>query len=276
MVTTNRSRCLINTITRTIVFVGVVPMILPLVWMILISLSSREDIVGDSPFWYPNPPQWSNYPESWKALPFLLFYKNTFLMSVLSTIGAVFSTSLIGYGLARFNFPGRNIVFIVMLCTIMIPGVVLMIPNYILFRRLGWLDTLKPLIVPSFLGLAPASVFIFRQQMRRIPKELIDAAKLDGCGPIRVYFHIMLPQCKPIVGVIFIMHFFAAWNNLMGPLIYLNTMENKTVSLGLTYFRNQYGSQVGLMMAASTVALIPLLIIFAFTQKLIVRGGKAL
>ena len=266
---------LVNIVVKAIIFIGVIPMMLPLVWMILMSLSSRGDMVTDSLLWLPNPIKWSNYPESLKVLPFHLFYKNTILLSVFSTVGAVFSTSLVAYGFARFQFPGREIIFIVMLSTIMLPGVVLMIPSFVLFRYLGWLDTLKPLIIPNFLALAPGAVFLFRQQMRKIPGDTIDAAKLDGCGPIRIYFQIVLPHCLPIIGIVSIMHFIASWNDLMGPLIYLNTMEKKTVSLGLTFFRNQYANEAGLMMAASIIAMIPLIIIFIFTQKQIVKGGKA-
>jgi ABC-type glycerol-3-phosphate transport system permease component len=267
---------LVNIVVKAIIFIGVIPMMLPLVWMILMSLSSRGDMVTDSLLWLPNPIKWSNYPESLKVLPFHLFYKNTILLSVFSTVGAVFSTSLVAYGFARFQFPGREIIFIVMLSTIMLPGVVLMIPSFVLFRYLGWLDTLKPLIIPNFLALAPGAVFLFRQQMRKIPGDTIDAAKLDGCGPIRVYFQIVLPHCLPIIGIVSVMHFIAAWNDLMGPLIYLNTMEKKTVSLGLTFFQNQYTNEVGLMMAASIIAMIPLIIIFIFTQKQIIKDGKAL
>lgn len=176
------------------------------------------------------------------------------------------------YGFARFNFPGREKLFIIMLCTIMLPGVVLMIPSYTLFRYLGWLDSLKPLIVPSCLALAPGSVFLLRKQMQRIPRETIDAAKLDGSGHIRIYFDIVLPECLPLAGVVAVLTFISSWNNLMGPLIYINTMEKKTVSLGLTFFRNQYANEVGLMMAASVIAMIPLIIAFVYNQKRIVKG----
>ena len=263
-----------NLILKVAIIAGAIPMIVPLAWMVLMSFSSKDDMVSNNLLWFPSPIQWSNYPDSLKVLPFHLFYLNTILISVLSTLGAVFSVSLVAYGFARFQFPGKNIIFVIMLCTIMLPGVVLMIPSFVLFRYIGWLDTLKPLIVPSFLALFPGAVFILTQQMRRIPQEIIDAAKLDGCNPFRVYLQIVLPQCLPIISIISVLHFIGAWNNLMGPLIFLNTMEKKTVSLGLTFFQNQYTNEIGLMMAASVIAMAPLIAMFIFVQKRIVKGGR--
>lgn len=185
--------------------------------------------------------------------------------------GTVLSCAFIAYGFARIRWPGRNIIFLIYLSTIMLPAQVTLIPLYLIFRDLGWVGTMLPLVVPHFFGNA-LYVFLLRQFLLTIPLELSDAAKIDGASELGILWHIMIPLMRPALAVVALFTFVQTYRDFLGPLIYLQNQQDWTISLGLKLFQNMYGAQWQLMMAASTLAMLPTIVLFFFTQKTFVRG----
>jgi len=221
-------------------------------------------------------PRWLNYVEALMYLPPDTFYgwtflKNSLILTVLSVLGTVLSSSMVAYSFARLRWPGREGWFKVMLATMMIPGAVTLMPQFLIFRSLGWIDTLKPLWVPAFFGSA-FNIFLLRQFFLGIPNELEDAAKIDGCGPFTTYWKVMLPQVKPALAAIAIMAVLAAWNNFQGPLIYLSSPEQMPMAYGLQLYQQDHAGEPGLMMAASTMVVLPIVILFFFSQRYFIEG----
>ncbi len=202
---------------------------------------------------------------------FHLYLRNTLLVTGLAILGGTLSSSLVAYAFARLRAPGRDSLFILVLATIMLPAQVTMIPLFIIFRGLGWYDTLLPLIVPAFFGSA-FYIFLMRQFFLTIPAELEDAAKIDGCGAFRTYWQVFLPLSKPVLVTVIVFSFVAHWNDFMTPLIYLNSVEKRTLALGLATFQDAWGVDIVSLMAASTVVLIPVLVIFFLAQRYFVQG----
>lgn len=220
--------------------------------------------------------RWENYSEALDFLPAethkgLLYVWNTVYITLLSILGTILSSSLVAYSFARLRWPGRDTLFGVLLATMMLPGAVTMIPVFLIFRSLGWVDTLKPLWIPSFFGGA-FSVFLLRQFFLTIPTELEEAARIDGCSYFGIYWRIMLPLIKPALAALTIMTFMGSWNNFMGPLIYINSPEKMTLAYGLQLFQGAHGAEYGLLMAASTLVMLPVLMIFFFTQRYFIQG----
>ncbi|NMB45921.1 MAG: carbohydrate ABC transporter permease, partial [Firmicutes bacterium] len=197
---------------------------------------------------------------------------NTILIVAFTLFGVLGSSSLSAYGFARLRFPGRDAIFMILLSTMMLPGVVLMIPQFVMFRNLGWIDTFKPLIIPHYFGGGAFNVFLLRQFFRSLPEELSDAARIDGCGEFKIYYRIILPLAKPALATIGIFTFMGTWNDFMGPLIYLNSPEKRTLALGLASFRSLYATHWNLLMAASTVMVIPIIVLFFGAQRHFVQG----
>jgi len=245
--------------------------ILPLVWMVSTSLKTNRQIYVYPPQWIPNPVVWLNYPAVFDYAPFLLYFKNTLIIVALCVLGASFSCSLVAYGFARLNAPGKNFLFMLMLSTMILPYQVTMIPLYIFFSKIGWVDTFYPLTIPSFFGI-PLYIFLLRQFFMTIPRELEDAARIDGCGYFRIYWQIVLPLSKPALAVVALFTFIGAWNDFLGPLIYLQSPDMYTLALGLQVFLTQHGGDWSLLMAASTMVVLPIIIIFFFTQKQFIQG----
>jgi multiple sugar transport system permease protein len=221
-------------------------------------------------------PRWENYPEALEYLPKetnygLQFLGNTLFLTVMSVIGTLFASSLVAYAFARLRFPGRDALFMVLLATMMVPGAVTMMPQFLIFRGLGWIDTLNPLWVPAFFGSA-FNIFMLRQFFMSIPMELEDAAKIDGCGPFAVYLRIMLPLVKPALAAIAIMATLGAWNNFQGPLIYLSSPEKMPLAYALQLYQQQHSGEPGLLMAASTLVILPIILLFFFTQRYFIEG----
>jgi multiple sugar transport system permease protein len=221
-------------------------------------------------------PVWKNYPDSLKFLPpetnhGLVFLGNTLQITVLSIIGTLLGSSMVAYGFARLKFPGRDALFVVLLATMMLPQAVTMMPVFLIFRWLGWIDTLKPLWVPSFFGSA-FNIFLLRQFFLGIPTELEDAAKIDGCSYLGIFWRIMLPQIKPALAALTIMAFMGAWNDFRNPLIYISSPEKETLAYALQLYQTSHGGEPGLMMAASTLVMIPVLALFFFTQRYFIQG----
>lgn len=221
--------------------------------------------------------RWSNYPAALgpEKLNFFPALANTVFVTVLCVAGQVLSCSLVGFGFARFRFRGRAILFMVMLSTMMLPAQVTMIPVFLLFRSLGMIDTFWPLILPAWFA-SPFFVFMFRQFFAAIPEELLEAARIDGCSSLRIYWQIMLPLSGPVIAIVAIYTFLGAWNDFMGPLIYLNSLDNRTLALALNAFRGQYGlSDAHLLMAASVVCMLPCILLFFAAQRYFVESSAA-
>jgi len=247
-------------------------LLIPIIWMITTALKPLDEVYIFPPTWIPKQILWGNFIEALTFLPFSIYFKNTAIITLLSMLGQLMSSSVVAYGFARLRAKFRDVLFMLVLATMMLPSQVTMIPLFILFKTLGWVDTFKPLIVPNFFGNA-FFIFLLRQFYMTIPTELDDAAKIDGCGYFGIYQRILLPLIKPALATIAIFSFMWGWNDFMGPLIYLNSPEKLTVALGLSRFTGVYGSTAwNLLMAASLVAVLPCIVLFFFAQRYFIQG----
>ncbi|HZR01232.1 MAG TPA: carbohydrate ABC transporter permease [Chloroflexota bacterium] len=252
--------------------VGAVLMAAPFLWLLSSALKDPSKIWLFPPQWIPNPVRWSNFAEALTSAPFPTYARNTLVIVLANEVGVLASASLAAYGFARLRFPGRDLIFMVLLSTIMLPWAVVMVPNYIIFRQLGWLDTPLPLIVPHWFGGGPFYIFLLRQFFRTLPADLSDAARIDGCGELGIYARIILPLAKSALAAVAIFVFLQHWNDFMAPLIYLSKPSNLTLSLGLAAFRDVYSTQWHYLMAASVVVVIPSVLVFFFAQRHFVQG----
>jgi multiple sugar transport system permease protein/sn-glycerol 3-phosphate transport system permease protein len=267
------SRLLTRILTYILLIGGGVVIMTPFFWMISTSLKKQWDVYQFPPVWIPSPPQWQNYSQALTVYPFQTYLLNTLTIVLFTVTGTLLSCSLAAYGFARLRAPGRDVIFVVLLGTMMLPYTVTMIPVFMLFNRLHWVDTFKPLIVPSFFGSA-FYIFLLRQFFLSIPRELEDAARIDGCSPLMSYWRIVLPLSKPALATVAIFTFMDSWNDFLGPLIYLSDESHRTLALALAYFQGsaRIGPQMHLMMAVAFVILIPPLLLFFFAQRLFIQG----
>lgn len=249
---------------------------LPFLWALLTSLKLPVEIFVFPPSWFPASPQWSNYVEIFLRAPLALFFWNSVVVTTLTGIGQILSSALVAYGFARFRFPGRNILFLVMLSTLMLPPQITIIPTFLLFKFLGWLDQLRSLYIPPWFGGGAFAIFLFRQFFLTIPREFDEAAKIDGANSLWIFFRVLVPLSVPVFVTMGIFSFLGSWNDFFGPLIFLNTTERFTLALGLTYFQRVVSiggeAREHLMMAASIVMTIPCLLIFLLLQKYWIQG----
>lgn len=248
-----------------------VTMLFPFYWMVATSFKTEARVFAFPPEWVPNPPILDNYRYIFAELPFTRYVLNSLKVSLLWTLGVVLSSSLAAYAFARVRFRGRDTLFMITLAALMIPGQITMIPLYVVMARIGWVDTQLPLIVPAYFGSA-FGIFLLRQYFLTIPQELNDAAKIDGCSHFGIYWRIMMPLSKAVLATLALLAFMGSWNDLLGPIIYLYREQLFTLPLALTRFRSQYFTQWANMMAGATVSLVPILVIFLFTQQYFVRG----
>jgi multiple sugar transport system permease protein len=247
----------------------------PFLWLVSSSLKEPAKIWLFPPQWIPNPVRWANYTEALNAAPFARYTFNTMIIVVGNELGTLLTCSLAAYGFAKLRFRGRELIFTILLSTIMLPWMVTMIPKYIMFRYLGWLDSFLPLIVPSWFAAGPSSVFyifLLRQFFRTIPKDFIDAARIDGAHEFVIFWRIMIPLVKPALTVVAIFTFLYHWNDFLAPLIYLTSPQNYTISVGLAAFKGLYQTDWNYLMAASTVAVIPVLVLFFAAQRYFIQG----
>ncbi len=250
--------------------IGII-LIIPLLWMVFTSLKPMEEIVRYPPTFFPEKIVWENYLDTIAAFPFWRYARNTLFITVLVVIGNVLSNSFIAYGFAKLDFPGKKLMFALVLSTMMIPGFVTMIPQYVLFSKIGWVGTYLPLIVPSFFGNA-FNIFLMRQFYLSINNELIEAAEIDGANHLYIWSHLMLPLTKPALITIAINSFNAAWNDFLGPLLYIQGQEKYTLQIGLQVFQNQATTQWNYLMAGATLVLIPTILLFFFAQRYFIEG----
>lgn len=256
-----------------------VAFLFPLFWLVSTSLKPIEETMRQPPTFFPAHPQWHNYRDAFVYgadklgyIPFLIYGRNTLLLCILGVAGTVVSNALVAYAFARLRWPGRDIAFALTLATMMVPFPVLMVPIYALFRDLGWIGTFRPLWVPAWFGSA-FNIFLLRQFFRTIPFELSEAARIDGCSEWAIFRQVVLPLAKPALAVVALFHFMGTWRDFLGPLIYLMDQKTFTLSLGLQFYQSQHGgTQWHLLMAASTIVIAPVIVLFFFTQKQFIQG----
>ncbi len=244
---------------------------LPFFWMLSSSLKIEARIWIYPPQWIPDPFLWKNYPEALDLMNFGRALRNTVFLTGVGTAAIVLASSWIVYGFARFRFPGKNVLFLVLLSTMMLPEQVTMIPRFIMFKEFGWLNTYLPLLVPAFFGDA-FYIFLLRQFFMTIPTELDDAAKIDGCSYIGIWWRIILPLSKPALATVTVFSVIRGWNDFLWPLIILNDAAKYNLALSLASFKGLYSTQWGYLMAASVVSLLPMITLYFFAQKYVVEG----
>lgn len=256
---------------------GAILFLAPFLWMVSTSLKDPRFTYIFPPQIIPNPVRWDNYLRVFQRLPFLKYGWNTVRMTGLCLIGHLTTASLVAYGFARLRFPGRDVLFILLLSTMMLPAQVTLIPTFLIYRQLEWIDTFKPLIVPDWLGGVPFTVFLLRQFITTLPIEMDEAAKIEGCGYFGIFWRIILPLLTPALAAVAIFVFMWNWNDIFYSLIYLSSEENWTLVLGLNFMRRDSALGVGnmeaeLIMAASIVVMLPCLLVFFFAQKRFIQG----
>lgn len=252
----------------------------PFFWTITTSFKAPDEVVVFPPQVFPKSWRWQNYISVFEKVPFALFYRNTILVTFFATIGTILSTTVVAYGFARKRFPGRDVLFFALLSTMMLPGEVTLIPQFLLFKRFGWLDTLYPLIVPSYLAVNAFGIFLMRQFFMTIPTDFDEAAMLDGASSLQILFTVLLPLIRPAIITVSILSFLAHWNDFFTPLIYLNTKEKLTLSVGLRWFQTSFsysGADASepkeqLLMAASLMTALPCMILFFVAQRYFIQG----
>jgi multiple sugar transport system permease protein len=269
---THGQRRLLHTILYTVFTALCLVYLLPFAWMISTSLKLDGREISMPPQWIPDPIVWENYFRALTALPMLLFLRNTLIITITATALGVVAASLAGYAFGRLRFPGRDLLFGLCLSTLMLPGIVTMIPEFLLFKQIGWLNTFLPLIVPWALGGHALGIFLFRQHARTIPLDFDEAARVDGAGALRIWWSIILPLSGPVLATITILAFIHHWNDFLRPLVFLLDKDLRTLAIGLRLFRSEYLVQWNLLMAASALMLLPILALFFAAQRYFVQG----
>lgn len=244
----------------------------PLAWLFSSSLKTEAHIFRFPPDWIPNPIRWSNYADVFDIVPFARGWWNSVIVAAATVTGTLISSSIVAFGFARLRFPGRDKLFMLLIATVMIPYHVTLIPTYVLFRELGWLNTFLPLTIPAWFGGGAFNIFLLRQFYMRLPLELDDAARVDGASLWRIFVDVILPQSKPALGVIAIFTFLGSWNDFFGPFIYLNSTDKYTLPLMLRLFQTTEGTQWHLLMAASVMTAIPCIVLYFVAQRYFIQG----
>lgn len=268
------ARCLLY---GTLVVLSIV-FLVPLFWMVTSALKPQPQLFVWPPVWIPSPPQWQNFREALTLFPFGTYITNTLYIAIPCVLGTTLSSSFAAYGFSRIDWPGRDKVFALVLSTLMLPFAVTMIPLYLVWRNIGLIGLemplrgFGPLIIPAFLGGGAFNIFLCRQFFMSIPLELSEAARIDGCSELRIYWQVILPLARPVLATISLFTFLGVWNDFLGPLIYLNSIEQFTISIGLRQFQFEHGARYDYMMAASTVTTLPIIILFFFAQRTFIQG----
>jgi multiple sugar transport system permease protein len=246
-----------------------VAFILPLVWMVSSSLKPEAEVLAVPPSFIPTNPQWQNYAQTFQTIPIFLW--NSVHLALINVVLLIFFSSLAAYAFARLDFVGRDLAFSLLLSTAMIPSIVYLIPQYIIYRHIGWIDTHYPLWVPRVLTPVFAT-FLLRQFFKTLPIELEEAAKIDGAPTFCIYWRIMVPQVKPALAAVGMFTFLESWNDLFGPLIFVNSINLETLPVALALYQGQFFTQTNVLMAAATVTIIPVLILYVFLQRFFIQG----
>ncbi len=249
---------------------GSLLMLLPFIWMISTSLKEAREVFTFPPQWIPSKLNWSNYTKALTAMPFGRFYINSFIVAISTTLITIVTSSLAAFAFARLKFKGRDTLFLVYLTTLMIPFTVLLIPNFILVRYLGWYDSYAALIFPP--AFSAFATFLLRQHFKGIPMELDNAARIDGASSFRIWWQIIMPNSGAAIAALAIFIFLGNWNEFLWPLVVTNSEEMRTIPVGLNSFQGQFGVKWELLMAAAVVAMLPVLIVYMFAQKWFIKG----
>ncbi len=262
-------------VSKTVVYLilgaGSIVILMPLAWMISTSLKPLSHVFRFPPEFIPQRIVWSNYPDALTQLPFDIYFRNTMFIVFWTVLGEVIISSIVAYAFSRLRWKGRNALFIVVLATMMLPRQVTLIPDFLIFKHLGMIDTFWPLILPSWFG-NPFYIFLLRQYFLTHSRELDQAAVIDGCSRFGVFWRITMPMSKPVLAAVAIFSFQYHWNDFFRPLIFLFSKENRTLALGLQFFQGTYGTEWNSLMAVSLVVMLPLIIVFFFTQRIFIQG----
>jgi multiple sugar transport system permease protein len=269
--TLRQRRWIGHTVVHLLLLSGVTLMFIPLAWTLSTSLKKPGEVFLFPPTFIPSEIIWRNYGDAVTAIPFFLYLRNTLIITGLSVIGKVLSVTLVAFAFARLRWWGRNTLFLIMLATLMLPPHVTLIPQFILFKNLGWINTFLPLIVPQFFG-GPWLTFLVRQFLLTLPRDLDDAARIDGCSSFGLFWRIILPLAKPALLIVVIFVFNNTWNEFLLPLIYLQSQEKFTLALGLRLFQGEASTSWHLLMAASLLTMLPVLVLFFAAQKHFMQG----
>ncbi len=265
-----------QTLTYAVLIAGSIVMLVPLAWMLLTSLKSFDEAIASPPVWFPAKPHWGNYAEALTQFDFSRYLRNSLFICAATILGTLVSCTLAAYAFACLRARGKNLLFAMLLSTLMLPGQVTIIPLFKLFVKLGWINTFYPLIVPSWLGTNVFAIFLLRQFFIAIPKDYIEAARIDGASELRILLSIFVPLSKPVLLTITVFSFIGSWNDLWGPLIYLHDDGLYTMPIGLLNFIGTTGRAQGspwhLVMAVSTVMMVPIVILFFVAQKRFIEG----
>lgn len=268
-----KARKLITKILVMLVLaIGAVAVMIPFYWMVAVSFMNEVEIYASPPVWVPEKLIFQNYVDAVTTIPFFKLLRNTLWLAIGRVTGVTLSASLVAFGFARLRAPARDWMFLVVLATMMLPSSVTLVPQFIIFFKIGWFPGFKPLIVPSFFGGGAYNIFLLRQFFMTIPFDYDDAARIDGCGNFQIWWRIMLPLSAPAMATVAIFSIMNSWNDFMGPLIYLRSMEDSTLALGLYFFRGVYNPMWNALMAASVLITIPVLLTFFFAQRMFIQG----
>ena len=251
---------------------GSIVFLIPLAWLISTALGTAEDAARIPHNFFPWPIHFENFYEAFTSGPFHVYLGNTLIVTILGVLGALISASLVSYGFARLRFRGQTFLFIVLLSTMMLPAQVLLVPKFILFRTLGWYDTLLPLFVPQWFAMNAFGVFLMRQFFMSLPFSLDDAAYLDGANRLQILWYIFLPLSKPILTTLGVLSFLHHWNDFIGPLIYTRSASRQTFALALAALPGQYSSNSHLVMAITLLFILPCIVVFFFAQRNLLKG----
>jgi multiple sugar transport system permease protein len=276
MIINKKHKKLVSTILLHLVLITIgLIFVFPFLWMVFTALKTPAELIQVPPKLLPQNPQWSNFKDAITKIPFMMYLKNSLSITGLTILGALFSSTLTAYAFAKLKWPGKNIWFMLMLSTMMIPIQIILIPMFIMYSRFNWTNTYLPLVLPAFFGGGQAfNIFLLRQFYRGIPKELTECAVMDGANHFYIFWRIMLPLSKPAILTVGLFTFMSSWNDFFGPLIFLTDPEKFTLALGLRAFQTQYGGQYNLMLAASIIVMLPTIIIFLLAQKQFIEGIK--
>ncbi len=270
----HRAEFLFRVFAFIVVSIGAVTMLVPFLWMLITSLKNPGEIFLYPPRWIPSQLRWQNYQEALTSLPFGRWYLNSIYVTLMSTLGDVVMASLVGYAFARLRARARNVLFMLLISTMLLPEQVTMIPVFLIFKTLGAVDTFTPLILPSWLGGGAFNIFLCRQFFRTVPAELSDAARIDGCNEFGIYWRIIAPLSRPVLATVALFDFLANWNDFQGPLIYLQDASKYTLSLGLQAFGGYYSHSLepAMMMAAASIVVLPAIVVFFLAQRTFIQG----
>jgi ABC-type glycerol-3-phosphate transport system permease component len=274
-VKSSQARLISNGATHLVLIAGSVVMLVPLVWTVSTSLKTLQQIAVWPPQWVPNPVAWSNYLRVFQEVPVALYLRNTMVIVAADVVGSAVTCSLVAYGFARTRFPGRDALFMLLLSTLMMPYVVRLIPLFVIYNQIGWINTFLPMVVPALLARNPFHIFLLRQFFRGIPEEISDAARIDGCSELGIWWQIVMPLSRPAVAAVTIFSFQAGWDNFLAPLVYMaGRPDLRPLSVGLYLLRGGAGQipDTHYMMALTTLMIIPVLVLFAAGQRYFIQG----